>query len=81
MNLALGDLSKAEEIFNDLSSQKKFSIGKLYGDYGLALIKFKNGNIREANLLIEEVKGELSNRTSSNLLLKLIEEFEKSLKE
>jgi tetratricopeptide (TPR) repeat protein len=80
-NLALGDLSKAEMIFTDLSQQKKISIGKLYGEYGLALIKFKKGDVKEANLLFEQVKGELSKRTSSNLLLKLIKEFEKTLKE
>jgi len=80
-NLALGDLSEAELIFTDLSNQKKISIGKLYGDYGLALIEFKNGNIREANLRLDDVKEELSKRPSSNLLLKLIKEFEKTLKE
>lgn len=80
-NLSLGDLSEAEIIFTDLSNQKKISIGKLYGDYGLALIKFKKGNVGEANLLLDNVKEELSKRTSSNLLLKLIKEFEKTLKE
>ncbi len=80
-NLALGDLLEAETIFTDLSNQKKISIGKLYGDYGLALIKFKNGDIKESNHLLENVKEELSKRTSSNLLLKLIKEFEKTLKE
>jgi tetratricopeptide (TPR) repeat protein len=80
-NLALGDLAEAEGIFTNLSNQKKISIGKLYGDYGLALIEFKKGNVKEANLLLDNVKDELSKRTSSNLLLKLIKEFERTLKQ
>lgn len=75
-HIAIGDLTEAEKIFTELSHQNSISIGKLYGDYGLALIRYKRGDQNDANAVLGKVKEELSKRTSSNLLLKLIKEFE-----
>lgn len=70
--LANGEIEKAEEIFRRLLDLDQIAIGKLYGEYGLALIAYKRGEKVQAELLVDEVKKELSRRFTSNLLLKLI---------
>jgi hypothetical protein len=70
--LGIGELNKAEEKFKLLRDHEQIAIGKLYAEYGIALVAHKRGDISRARLLVRAVKEELSRRTSSNLLLKLI---------
>lgn len=71
---------EAEQIFEEVRNNPKIAIGKLYGDYGYALIQFREGNIEEANYLIQCTEDELKRKTNSNILLKLVREFEKTFK-
>lgn len=70
-----GDLEKAEKKFNALRNNEKIPIGKLYGDYGLALVAYKRGETEKASRLANETKEALSRKTASNILLKLINEL------
>ena len=66
-----GDLKRAMEKFNALRANTDIPIGKLYGDYGLALVAYKMNQKEEARRIVSETKEALSRRTTSNLLLKL----------
>lgn len=74
--LGLGRLDEARAQFSRLASFDKIAIGKLYADYGLAMVDHQKGNFQSARERLEQVKAELSRRTTSNLLLKLIESQE-----
>jgi hypothetical protein len=65
--LRMGELDKAQEKFNELASFEKIAIGKLYAEYGLAMVDYKKGNFQSARELMEEIKTKLSRRTTSNL--------------
>jgi LuxR family transcriptional regulator, glucitol operon activator len=72
------DIEKAEEKFKALRDNENIPIGKLYGDYGLALVAYKRKQKEEAQRLAKETKEALSRKTTSNLLLKLLDQlFEK----
>jgi LuxR family glucitol operon transcriptional activator len=70
--LRSGNFEKAEEEFRILCAEDNIAIGKLYGDYGLALAAYKKGEKEEARRIAKGAKEELSRRTTTNLLLKLI---------
>lgn len=74
--LGLGQIKAAERKFKELSSLEQIPVGKLYAEYGLALVVRERGNIPVARLMLNDVKAKLSRRTRSNLLLRLIEEQE-----
>lgn len=76
-HLAVNNLEEAEKVFKSLTQFRQISIGKLYGDYGIALVRFKQSRLDEATALLNTVKYELSKKTSSNLLKQLIEDFER----
>jgi tetratricopeptide (TPR) repeat protein len=70
---------EAEQKFDELRAFEPIAIGKLYAEYGLALVALEKGKTQHARRLIAEVKTKLSRRTNSNLLLKLIESQEAKL--
>jgi LuxR family glucitol operon transcriptional activator len=70
-----GELEKAEEKFNALRVDETIPIGKLYGDYGLALVAFRRNQKEEARRLAYETKEALSRKAASNILRKLIDEL------
>jgi LuxR family glucitol operon transcriptional activator len=69
--LSLGNLDEARARFNALRANEAIPIGKLYGDYGLAMVAYKENRKEEARRLADETRKSLTRRTSSNLLLKL----------
>jgi tetratricopeptide (TPR) repeat protein len=71
--LGVGQLDNAERELRKLRELEQIPIGKLYGDYGLAMVAYKRGEIQSARELLEDVEAQLSRRTTSNLLRKLIE--------
>jgi LuxR family transcriptional regulator, glucitol operon activator len=70
-----GDIESAEEKFKVLRDQENISIGKLYGDYGLALVAYKRNQTGEARRLANETKAALSRKTTSHLLLELLNQL------
>jgi tetratricopeptide (TPR) repeat protein len=70
--LAKGKPEEAEAKFQALHNLEQIAIGKLYAEYGLALVAYERGETPKAKLFVETVRKELSRRTTSNLLLKLI---------
>lgn len=70
-----GALEKAEEKFNILKKDETIPIGRLYGEYGLALVAFKRNNKNEARQRVIATKEEISRKTASNIILKLINEL------
>jgi LuxR family glucitol operon transcriptional activator len=77
--LATGELEKAEEKFLALRDLQHISIGKLYAEYGEAFIAYQRGDIAGARHLADAARKELSRRTTSNLLLILINKLFKDL--
>jgi hypothetical protein len=75
-HLELGEIDEAERKFKKLSGLKQIPIGKLYAEYGLALVAHQRGNLPEARVMLDDVKREISRQTRPNLLLRLIEEQE-----
>ncbi len=77
-HLELGQIKDAEQNFVELSGLEQIPIGKLYAEYGLALVELRRGNQEEAQAMLSDVKAKLSRRTKSNLnlLLRLIEDQE-----
>lgn len=72
----------AKEMFEELVYDPHIAIGRLYGQYGLARIAFETGKKLDITEIkqnairdIEAINAELSCRTNSNLLKKLIEKF------
>jgi tetratricopeptide (TPR) repeat protein len=78
--LSAGRLDEAERQFNELREFRQIEIGKLYADYGLAMVAYKRGEIVGARRILEEIKADLSTRAPSNLLMtlttRLFEELE-----
>jgi tetratricopeptide (TPR) repeat protein len=78
--LSAGRLDEAERQFNELREFRHIEIGKLYADYGLAMVAYKRGEIVGARRILEEIKADLSTRAPSNLLMtlttRLFEELE-----
>ena len=74
--LGVGKVKEAERKFKELSGLEQIPIGKLYAEYGLALVTRERGNLPESRMMLNDVKVKLSRRTRSNLLLRLIEEQE-----
>jgi len=70
-HLGVGNLEAARNRFDALRANEAIPIGKLYGDYGLAMVAYKENEKKEARRLADETRRSLSRRTSSNLLLKL----------
>lgn len=75
-----GELENAKKKFEKLYAQNNIAIGKLYGEYGLALAAYKEGDKREARRKAQRVMEELSLRPGSNLLKKLIQKLFEDLK-
>ncbi|MCW3117347.1 MAG: ATP-binding protein [Chitinophagaceae bacterium] len=65
-------LQEAENIFTALKQNHNILIGKLYGEFGLAMIDYKRGNRHETKKLVAKLEGEITKRSPDNLLLKLI---------
>lgn len=68
------NIIQAEKIFQSLQRNQEIHIGKLYGEFGLALVEYKRGHADEAKNLANKVKEELCKRSNPNILLKLIEQ-------
>lgn len=67
-----GGLREARERFEMLRRQDKIAIGKLYGEYGLALVAYKENERDKARGMMKAIREELSPLSGSNLLQKLI---------
>ncbi|HEX3126691.1 MAG TPA: hypothetical protein VH394_05120, partial [Thermoanaerobaculia bacterium] len=74
--LGMGDIDEAESKFRELSGLEQIPIGKLYAEYGLALVARERGHLPEARLMLSDVRSKIYRYTTSNLLLRLIEEQE-----
>lgn len=75
--LRKNDLAQAQSYFDILCQNEHIPIiGKLYGQYGNALIERHRGQVAEANQKIEKLRSELLRYTSSNQLLKLVTMFD-----
>ena len=73
--VSLGRLSEAERKFTELSGSWQVAIGKLYAEFGLAKIAYERGDASAARVLVQDIKARLSRRTTSNLLLNMINEL------
>lgn len=71
--LADGHIDEAEKLFAHMREQEQIVIGRLYGDYGLALVALRRGDKLRGRKLMQGTRKQLLNRTSSNSLLKLID--------
>ncbi|TDH23512.1 DUF4062 domain-containing protein [Segetibacter sp. 3557_3] len=65
-------LQEAKRRFEILRAQDRIAIGRLYGEYGLALVAYKEKNKPKAVKMMQGIIQELSPKTKSNLLQKLI---------
>jgi tetratricopeptide (TPR) repeat protein len=72
-------LKEAKKRFEMLREQDKIAIGKLYGEYGLALVAFKEDDREKARGMMQAIIEELNPKTKSNLLQKLIYKLFKDL--
>lgn len=67
-------LIEAEKMFQSLARSHKASMGKLYGEFGLAMVKY----IREGQSVSKEqvarLESEISKKSPNNILLKLIQQ-------
>lgn len=70
---------EAKQIFENLF-EEDLALGNLYSEYGLALIEYYNGDRIVALAKLEKVEEQLIARSSSNVLLKLINDFKLGLK-
>jgi tetratricopeptide (TPR) repeat protein len=68
-----GQLDEAEDTFESLQKVQEIEIGRLYADYGLAMVAFKRGEVLGARAMINDIRKRLERRTTSNLLVTLIE--------
>jgi hypothetical protein len=73
--MGTGEIEKAEEKFKALRDNENIPIGKLYGDYGLALVAYTRNQKEEARRLANETREIISRKTTSNLLLNLINQL------
>lgn len=65
----------ADQRFKKLVAEEGVAIGRLYGNYGRALIAAGKKSTREAITHLQLVRQEIFNRSSGNVLLKLTEEL------
>jgi tetratricopeptide (TPR) repeat protein len=75
-HLGVKQIKEAQRKFKDLNRLEQIPIGKLYAEYGLALVARESGNLSEARVMLNDVKAKLSRNTGPNLLLSLIREQE-----
>jgi NAD-dependent SIR2 family protein deacetylase len=73
-NGGVKNIAIAEKIFESVKNNHSIYIGKLYGEYGLALVEYKRGHTAEARKLVKKVEDEISKRSTSNILLRLIKQ-------
>jgi LuxR family transcriptional regulator, glucitol operon activator len=78
--VARGNLEGAEKKFEAVRAHEGIAIGKLYADYGMALVAYRRGEIEKARRLAETARQRLSRQTSSNLLLTMIDNLFEDLK-
>ncbi|QJW90827.1 AAA family ATPase [Spirosoma taeanense] len=74
--LKMGKLVEAEKTFEELQTLETIPIGKLYGNYGIALVNLVKGDIDGARRTLRNVKEEMNRYTASNILQNLIENLE-----
>lgn len=77
--VGLEQLGEAEEFFESVRGINQITTGRMYAEYGLALVALKRGNLEKARELLEQVITDHSGRTESSLLLKLVKEVFRSL--
>src|SRR5215207_2551621 len=78
--LQLGKLDEANRTFQELFEFKQIEIGRLYAEFGLAMVRYRRGDRQSARVMIDDIRARLERRTSSNLLLNMIEGFHEDLK-
>ena len=79
--LRLERFDEAETHFEDISHLEQITVGRMYAEYGLALVAHARGEFDKARDLLGKVRDQLSSRTSSSLLLRLINELSGELAE
>jgi LuxR family glucitol operon transcriptional activator len=77
--LGSGALQEAQRRFQALRKYEQIAIGRLYADYGVALVAFRQGDVDEARRLAHATEQRMSRRTTSNLLLTLLDNLFKDL--
>jgi tetratricopeptide (TPR) repeat protein len=74
-------LRKAHDQFSDLAAPEHITMGRLYGQYGLALVAFVEKNSEDAKNIVLSAREDVNRRISSNILKrmtdKLFEDIEK----
>lgn len=78
--MSLGRVSEAEERFQTVHDLQGIPIGNLYGEYGLALVARSRDDSVNAEERVERARKELEDRTTSNLLWKLLKDLQMQLK-
>jgi hypothetical protein len=73
---AAATFRKLEHAVRKLQAAGQLTIGGLYAEYGLAMVTYQGGDTSGAERIIRDVRAKLEKRTTSNLLLKMIKEFE-----
>lgn len=73
--IGLKKVDEAEMHFKNIDRFEQIIVGRMYSQYGLALVAHARGKIEEANALLAEVRAQHASRGRSSLLLKLIEDM------
>lgn len=72
--LKLGRLNEAEDRFKELLGLEDIAIGLHCAEFGLALVQRARGEVEAAQARIDRVRAALQPQTSTNLLLKMIDQ-------
>lgn len=70
-----GHLVEAEKLFLSLKQNHKIHIGRLYGEFGLAMVEFRRGHLPGVKEIVTRLEKEISERSPNNLLLKRIQQY------
>lgn len=77
--LSLNRFDEAETHFEDISHLEQITVGRLYAEYGLALVAYARRDFDRARNLLEKVRDQVLIRVNSSLLLRLINELSGTL--
>jgi tetratricopeptide (TPR) repeat protein len=77
--MSLGNVEEAERKFRALLHLQGIPIANLYGEYGLALVARERYQNKDAEARVQRARKELEDRTSSNLLWKLLKDLQSQL--
>jgi predicted negative regulator of RcsB-dependent stress response len=79
-SIGAGDITSAKDELLNLRAFEQIAIGRLYADYGLAMIALKEGDTVRARAQIDDVSTKISREAGSYILLSLIDKLYEDLK-